>query len=91
MLARFRRTGLSGEGEAREVFQIGAVATDARSDFRFVAEFSTLVKPTSNPQLSHYAEELTGITNDRLARDGVSLSDALAAFVDLLRWQLVGL
>ena len=62
--------------------QIGAVRVDAGNGFAERAHFSVLVRPTINPELSDYFTTLTGITNDTVARDGVSLENALAAFID---------
>ena len=75
----------SGVGEAREVFQIGAVKVDTLNQFKVLAHFTKLVKPTRNPVLSPYAETLTGVTNGRLAQEGVSLKGALADFIEFCR------
>lgn len=67
-------------GEFREVVQIGAVKVDTA---RFVqkAEFNALAKPRLNPVLSGYFEELTGVTNAQLAREGADFVDAYRDFV----------
>ena len=67
-------------GEFREVVQIGAVKLD-RATFAQKGQFNVLVKPRLNPVLSPYLEELTGITNEALAREGVDLAEAYRAFV----------
>jgi inhibitor of KinA sporulation pathway (predicted exonuclease) len=76
--------GWSGPGELREIVQIGAVRADTGANgpegFREIAAFSVLVRPTRNPVLSDYFVDLTGITNADVARDGVSLEAAVAAF-----------
>ncbi len=69
----------SGPGEFREIVQIGAVKVSG-PDMREVAAFAALVQPTLNPLLSDYFVELTGITNDDIAREGVSIEDALRTF-----------
>jgi len=67
-------------GEFREVVQIGAVKLDA-ANFAELAATDILVKPRLNPVLSSYFEVLTGVTNERLARDGVDFAEAYRAFV----------
>lgn len=70
----------SRPGEFREVVQIGAVKLDADS-FAQTGQFNALAKPRLNPVLSHYFEELTGVTNKALAEEGVDFADAYRAFV----------
>ena len=73
--------GWSGPGEHKEIVQIGAVLLDART----LAErraFSVLVRPVRNPVLSDYLVQLTRITNERLAREGVDFPAALARFLE---------
>ena len=77
-----QESGWSAPGQFREIVQIGAVRVDADDGFAERASFSVLVRPTINPELSDYFTALTGITNDALARDGVSLEIALAGFAD---------
>lgn len=74
--------GWSAPGQFREIVQIGAVRVDAGDGFAERAHFSVLVCPTINPELSDYFTALTGITNDAIARDGMRLENALAAFAD---------
>ncbi|HWU54156.1 MAG TPA: 3'-5' exonuclease [Rhizomicrobium sp.] len=68
-------------GEFKEVVQIGAVKLDADS-FAKLGEFDMLVRPRINALLSPYFEKLTGITNDRVGRQGVDFAAAYAAFLD---------
>ena len=75
-------SGWSAPGQFREIVQIGAVRVDVGDGFAELAHFSVLVRPTINPELSDYFTALTGITNDAVARDGVSLENALVAFAD---------
>lgn len=77
-----QESGWSGPGQFREIVQIGAVRVDAGDGFAERANFSVLVRPTINPDLSDYFTALTGITNNAVARDGVSLKIALAGFAD---------
>lgn len=67
-------------GEFREVVQIGAVKLGGEN-LAQTGQFNVLVKPRLNPVLSPYLEDLTGITNEALAREGVDFADAYRAFV----------
>ena len=60
--------------------QIGAVRLDAET-LEEVASLDLLVRPRINPHLSAYLEDLTGVTNERLAAEGVDFADAYARFV----------
>jgi inhibitor of KinA sporulation pathway (predicted exonuclease) len=68
-------------GEFKEVVQIGAVKLDADS-FEALGEFDMLVRPRINAVLSPYFEKLTGITNEKLERQGTDFANAYAAFLD---------
>ncbi len=67
-------------GEFKEVVQIGAVRLDADT-LEEVAALDLLVRPRINPVLSAYLENLTGVTNARLAVEGVDFAEAYARFV----------
>ena len=69
----------SGPGEYREVIQIGAVRLDA-AGFDLLAVLDRLVLPVRNPVLSDYIMKLSGLTNERMQAEGVSLETALAEF-----------
>jgi len=58
-----------GPGEFKEVVQIGAVRLNLQS-LQMEGSFDGLVRPRVNPVLSDYFENLTGISNRRLAADG---------------------
>jgi hypothetical protein len=45
-----------------------------------VAELKLTIKPVINPVLSEYITDLTGITDEDIAREGVSLAEAMKAF-----------
>jgi inhibitor of KinA sporulation pathway (predicted exonuclease) len=68
-------------GQFKEVVQIGAVRLDLES-LRIIDSFDCVVTPRINAQLSDYFTGLTGITNARLARDGVDFKDAYRRFVE---------
>jgi inhibitor of KinA sporulation pathway (predicted exonuclease) len=67
-------------GEFKEVVQIGAVRL-AADTLEPLDEFEVLVRPRINSELSPYFEALTGITNARLAKDGVDFAAAYERFV----------
>lgn len=73
-------SGWSAPGQLREIVQIGAVRVDAGNGFAELANFSMLVRPMINPELSAYFVDLTGITSADVAQAGVELVDALSAF-----------
>jgi inhibitor of KinA sporulation pathway (predicted exonuclease) len=69
-----------GPGEHKEIIQIGAVILDSESLEERLA-FSVLIRPVLNPVLSEYLVDLTGITNERLAAEGVDFATGVAQFV----------
>ena len=70
-------------GQFREIVQIGAVKLDAQT-LAQTDEFEILTKPRLNPVLSHYLEDLIGITNAEMTRRGVDLKDGFARFIDFV-------
>ncbi len=72
--------GWTGPGEYKEVVQIGAVRIDATT-LKENASFSVLIKPLKNPILSDYLIDLTRITNERLASEGVDLATGIGEFL----------
>ncbi len=73
----------SGPGEHREIVQIGALRLD--EDWAEIAVLDVVVRPRLNPVVSAYLTDLTGLTQDRIDRDGVDIAQALdlfAAFAD---------
>ncbi len=73
-----RRWG--GPGEHKEIVQIGAVLVDARTLVER-SSFQVLVRPVKNPVLSDYLVDLTRITNERLAREGVDFATGVTRFL----------
>lgn len=79
--------GWTRPGEHREIVQIGAIALDATADFKEIAMFERIIQPKVNPRLSQYFVELTGITQERLDREGIPFPGALEAFAGFVnRW-----
>ncbi len=72
----------SGEGEHREIVQIGAVLVDG-NNLAELDRFLCFVRPTKNPLLSKYFMELTGIDQHSVDTQGLSYPDALEKF---LQW-----
>ncbi len=68
-------------GQFREVVQIGAVRLDVLS-LTELATCNLLVQPRLNPELSDYLVQLTGISNARVAQDGVDFVPAYQRFID---------
>ena len=67
-------------GEFKEVVQIGAVRFELES-LAVTSSFTCLVKPRINPMLSDYLERLTGISNTRLAKEGIDFETAYRRFL----------
>jgi inhibitor of KinA sporulation pathway (predicted exonuclease) len=73
----------SAPGEHPEIIQIGAVRLDGA--LRETAALDVVVRPRLNPDLSAFIVALTGITQDRVDREGIDIADALgrlASFAD---------
>tara|TARA_R110000772_G_scaffold41808_1_gene97552 strand:+ start:134426 stop:135001 length:576 start_codon:yes stop_codon:yes gene_type:complete len=71
-------------GEEIEIVQIGAVKLANTPEMEELGAFEILVRPRINPTLDRYFTDLTGITQDRLNRDGVDLKPALAEFAEFV-------
>ena len=72
--------GWTGPGEYMEIIQIGAVRLDA--DLHETGILDLVVKPRLNPTLSEFIIGLTGITQERVDRDGVGIAEALSRLAD---------
>ncbi|KPI19719.1 Exonuclease RNase T and DNA polymerase III [Actinobacteria bacterium OK074] len=77
----------SGPGQLREIVQIGALRLDA--ECAVVEEYEALVRPVTNPQLSPFFTELTGIEQETVDRDGLAPAEALSDFLGFCRGQSV--
>ncbi len=71
----------NGPNERREVVQIGAVKVNTRA-FEEIEAYNILIRPVKNPVLSAYFIELTGITQEMIARKGVSFSEGVVRFAE---------
>lgn len=70
----------SGPGEEMEIVQIGAVKLADSDGMPELDAFEVLVRPRINPRLDRYFIDLTGITQQRLDREGMDLKEALHRF-----------
>jgi inhibitor of KinA sporulation pathway (predicted exonuclease) len=75
----------SGPGQLREIVQIGALRLD--EECAVVEEYEALVRPVTNPQLSPFFTELTGIDQETVDRDGLPPAEALSDFLGFCRGQ----
>jgi len=74
----------SGEGEYKEIVQIGAIRLNTET-FEESDSFEVVIKPVKNPLLSDYFIGLTGITQGDVEERGISLKQALAEFKSFVR------
>ena len=65
----------------REIIEFGAVVVDIKS-LEIIDEFSALVKPQRNPEISNFCSQLTGITQSELDNS----DDFKTVFSDFLHW-----
>lgn len=70
----------SRPGEYREIIQIAAALIDPFDHYKIKSEFDILVKPSVNPYLSSYIQNLTGISQKDIDKHGVNFSQALREF-----------
>lgn len=73
-----------GDGEHREIVQMGLVGIDVAGGMVETGSLDLLIRPRINSVLSDYFVELSGITQQRLDREGMDIAEALeraAAFV----------
>ena len=76
-------------GQFKEVVQIGAVRLETES-LAVTASFDYLVKPRINGVLSDYFQRLTGVTNARLAKEGMDFETAYRRFIDFAGGGAIG-
>ena len=75
-----RRTNWTTPGEHREIVQIGAVRIAPARGCVETGCFERIVRPRINPVLSPYFVELTGLSQQRVDREGVPFEQALEDF-----------
>lgn len=76
--------GWTAPGQFKELIQIGAVRVRT-SDFAELDRFEVYIKPTINPILSAYFIELTGITQEKINRNGLLSKKALPMFFNWVK------
>ena len=75
--------GWSGPGEFREIVQIGAVRLETGA-FEEINALDVIVRPVMNPALSAYFTDLTGLTDERVRAEGVTLAEGVDRFQDFI-------
>ncbi len=79
-----RQRTWSAPGEEMEIVQIGAVRLADTPALEELGAFEVLVRPRINPTLDRYFTNLTGITQDRMDREGLDLKEALSRFAEFV-------
>lgn len=69
----------SKKNEIREITWIAAILVDVDT-LQELDSFDCIVKPTINPVLSEYFVNLTGLSQERMEREGVSFLEGFRAF-----------
>jgi inhibitor of KinA sporulation pathway (predicted exonuclease) len=83
-----KETMWTGEGQYREIVQIGALKVD-RNTFEVLGELNVLVKPKINPQLSEAFQSLTNIQQESVDKEGISFEQAYERFNEFCGHALV--
>lgn len=65
--------------EKKELVQLSAIKIRL-SDFKITKKINIYIKPVNNPILSEYFINLTGITNNKISKDGISFRNAIKEF-----------
>lgn len=80
-----REHNWSRQGEAREIIQLAALKIQVEQErLSAVASFNVLVKPTINPNLSEYIQELTGIRQQVVDDHGVDYPSCAEQFHEFI-------
>lgn len=69
------------EPQKKEIVQIAALKVKT-SSLEVLDEFCCYIRPTFNPVLSDYFVNLTGITNEKIEKEGVSFKEADKRFAE---------
>ena len=70
--------------ECKDIIQMGAVKIETIGNLKEVSCFELLVKPIKNPTLSEYIKNFTGITQEKIEKDGVLFPLALSHFIKFI-------
>lgn len=79
------RSGWNDSGQHKEIIQIAAAIVTPGQPWESFPTFDVLVKPVLNPRVNAYTTEITGITQERMDKEGMATATAMArfhAFVD---------
>lgn len=71
----------SGENEHREVVQIAAMKVDV-DDEKVLGEYSQLVRPRKNHEISDFFTELTHITQEEVDKEGRDFAEVYTEFLE---------
>jgi inhibitor of KinA sporulation pathway (predicted exonuclease) len=74
----------SRPNEHREIIQIGAVIIGTTGNMHEVNSFQILVCALKNPILSNYITDLTGITQEKIEKEGVPFPLGLSRFLSFI-------
>ena len=69
----------SKKWEKKEMVQLAAIKIRLK-DFVITKRLNLFIKPIINPSLSKYFTKLTGITDDKIEKDGISFKEAIKIF-----------
>lgn len=70
----------TGPEENRELVQMAAIAVETQSNFAEQSVFQAFLKPRLNPTLPEYFIDLTGISQEKIDREGIDFPEALRKF-----------
>ena len=78
-----KKNNWSKSGEYRELIQIAAFKIN---NGKLVETLNIYIKPNINKKLSNFITKLTGITNNKLNKDGVTFKTAIKKFYDFSKY-----
>lgn len=73
--------GWSGPNEYKELIQVGAARVTVDS-LDLLEARDWIIKPSKNPKLSNYITKLTGISQERVDREGITFAEFLNEFTE---------
>ena len=80
--------GWDRDNEYREIVQLAALKVDSDT-LQVIAKLDLLIKPTVNPILSDYFQQLTGIIQHDIDQRGLSFTEAYDQFIEFCKPGLV--
>ena len=76
-----------GDGEYREIIEIGAIHVKLNKIYVEANNYNQLVTPKINTILSSYITNLTGISNNLIKRKGINFEEAINNFLKFSRYK----